>query len=253
MYDGNATDTTKQDPYGGCGGMFLEGITVCVDYSDFLDVTLTENLAHYDEFVVVTNMTDKATHAVCAKHGVTCVKTNVFYEHGDKFNKGAGISLGLAYLRHRGWIIHQDADIVLPDRVRFILNKSRLDPDCIYGADRVNVVGREQWEKVKQTSQYERQYHHRYLVSPPRLPLGARLLHNELGYCPIGYFQMWNSRYHNRRYHISQGSAEHTDVLFSSQWPANKRLLLPGMFVYHLESETAKMGANWQKRTTKPF
>ena len=239
---------------GGVGGLFLEGLTVCVDYADFLDVTLTANLDHFDEFVVVTSTTDKATQGVCAKHGVTCVKTDIYKEDPlDKFNKGLMINMGLAHLRHRGWIVHLDADVALPDRMRFMLNKMRLDVDAIYGADRFNVVGKKKWEEIQKTNEGQRQYHHYYLVNGPSLPLGARLVHNEYGYCPIGYFQMWNSKYNHYRYHSSQGSAEHTDVLFALQWPAQKRLLLPGFFVYHLESESAKMGANWTSRTTAPF
>ena len=84
------------------------------------------------------------------------------------------INLGLAHLRNRGWLLHLDADIVLPDRLRFILNKSRLDEDCIYGADRVNVVGRGHWEAIKRSANYRRQYRHRYLVARPPRPLAAR-------------------------------------------------------------------------------
>ena len=182
------------------------------------------------------------------------MKSDVYREDPlDRFNKGLMINLGLAHLRHRGWLLHLDADIVLPDRLRFVLNKSRLDEDCLYGADRVNVVGRGPWEAIKQSANYRRQYRHRYLVGPADASLGARLLHNEYGYCPIGYFQLWHSRHRNRRYHFAQGSAEHSDVLFALQWPAAKRLLLPGVFVYHLESEPAKMGANWRGRRTRSF
>jgi hypothetical protein len=260
MYDGTKGAHTERAQIdgggadGGVGGMFLEGMTVCVDYADFLDVTLTENLDHFDEFVVVTSTTDRATQGVCAKHGVTCVKTDVYAEDPlDKFNKGLMINMGLAHLRHRGWVVHMDADVVLPDRMRFMLNKSRLDIDSIYGVDRVNVLGRELWEKLKTDREYIRQYHHYFMVNAPKAPLGARLVHNEFGYAPLGYFQLWNSKYNRRRYHSSQGSAEHTDVLFALQWPANKRILLPGMFVYHLESESSKMGQNWKGRTTKRF
>jgi hypothetical protein len=238
-------------------GLYLEGLTVCVNYADFLDETLTANLDHFDEFCVVTSHDDRATQAVCDRHGVICVKTDVHREDPlDRFNKGLMINLGLAHLRHRGWLLHVDADIVLPDRLRFMLNKSRLDDDCIYGADRVNVVDRENWEAIKRSRSYARQYHHRYLVTPVESSysrLGARLVHNEYGYCPIGCFQLWHSRHAQRRYHFSQGSAEHSDVLFALQWPAAKRILLPGMFVYHLESEPAQIGANWQGRVTRKF
>ena len=235
------------------GGMYLEGVTVCVNYADFLEETLCRNLDHFDEFAVVTACDDKATQAVCERHGVICVKSDMHREDPlDRFNKGLMINLGLAHLRNRGWLLHLDADIVLPDRLRFVLNKSRLDEDCLYGADRMNVVGRANWEKLKQSSAYQRQYHHRYLVCPAAARLGSRLLHNEYGYCPIGYFQLWHSR-QRKRYHFSQGSAEHSDVLFALQWPAARRILLPGVFVYHLESEPARIGANWGGRVTRPF
>ena len=149
------------------GGMFLEGLTVSVNYADFLDETLTQNLGHFDEFAVVTARDDRATQAVCDRHGVICVKSDVYREDPlDHFNKGLMINLGLAHLRNRGWLLHLDADIVLPDRLRFILNKSRLDEDCLYGADRVNVVGRGPWEALERSAAYQRQYRHRYLVSP---------------------------------------------------------------------------------------
>ena len=236
------------------GGMYLEGVTVSVNYADFLDETLRENLDHFDEFAVVTASDDRATQAVCDRHGVICVKSDVHREDPlDRFNKGLMINLGLAHLRNRGWLMHLDADIVLPDRLRFMLNKSRLDTDCLYGADRMNVVGRPNWEAIKQSANYDRQYHHRYLVSPARAHLGSRLIHNEYGYCPLGCFQLWHCRHRDRRYHFSQGSAEHSDVLFALQWPAARRILLPGVFVYHLESEPARIGTNWNGRVTRPF
>ena len=172
---------------------------------------------------------------------MTCVQTDHHRDDGAAFNKGLLINLGLAHLRNRGWIVHLDADIALPDRIRWVLSKSRLDADCIYGADRLEVVGRPAWRRLQDHPRFSRQYHYKYLVSGPPLPLGSRLLHNEYGYCPIGYFQLWHSKHARRRYHDSQGSAEHSDVLFALQWPARKRLLLPGMFVYHLQSERAPM------------
>ena len=231
----------------------LECVTVCINYADFLEVSLQHNLHHFDEFVVVTSHEDKSTQSVCAKHGVICVATDAMTERGDEVNKGHGINIGLAYLRQTDWVLHLDADIILPDRFRTMLDKSRLDESCIYGADRVNVVGRDAYEKMITTNEFKRQFHHKYLVNTPaNLPLGARLLHNEYGYCPMGFFQLWNAK-ENKRYPYNQGGAEHTDVLFSLQWPVQKRLLLPNVICYHIESEPAKMGANWNGRTTKKF
>ena len=91
------------------------------------------------------------------------------------------------------------------------------------------------------------------MVTPnPKFSLGSRLLHQEYGYCPIGYFQLWHSS-HGKQYPVVSGSAEHSDVVFALQWTRQKRELLPELFVYHLESERADMGANWKGRKTKPF
>lgn len=234
----------------------LEGVITCVGFSDFLNVTLYENLHHFDAdgLVIVTSHEDKDTQNVCKKHGVRYVCTDTFNERaGDKFNKGLGINIGLAHLRHMGWILHLDADIALPDNFRQQLQRARLQPDCIYGADRLNVLGYDTWEKLQSNGRFKRQYQYKcFMGAPAELPIAARLIHNEYGYAPIGFFQLWHASHHNR-YPINQGSAEHTDVLHSLQWPANKRHILPTAFVYHLESEPSKMGVNWNGRKTKLF
>jgi hypothetical protein len=117
----------------------IEGVTVCVDYPDFLEHTLFANLHHFDHFVVVTAPHDRVTQRLCQEHSVHCVITDVMYEYKERFNKAMAINLGLAHLRGGGWFCHLDADIVLPDRFRLMLEKAGLEKHCIYGADRVNV------------------------------------------------------------------------------------------------------------------
>ena len=42
-----------------------------------------------------------------------------------------------------------DSDICLPDNFRRMLfNHTHLDPSCIYGADRVNIVGQDNVKKA---------------------------------------------------------------------------------------------------------
>jgi len=231
--------------------MIIEAVIICKDYSDFLEHTLSDNLQHLDRVVVVTHPDDKATHALCNHYGVDYVETKIFHDDGDKFNKGRAINLGLSHLRHVDWLLHIDADILLPHRFREMLAMAKLDKTHLYGADRMNAVSYDHWmlNKAKTVPQYK----HRYLVTPQsEFPLGSRLLHREYGYCPIGYFQLWHSSM-NRKYPVINGSAEHGDVLFAVQWPREKRTLLPEFFVYHLESESSQMGANWNGRKTRPF
>lgn len=233
--------------------MKLEAIVVCVDYSDYLEHTLPDNLNHLDRLVVVTSPTDKKTQALCSKYSVDCVQTEAMYENGSKFNKGRCINIGLGYLQGADWILQLDADILLPHRFRDMLARTQLDSNRIYGADRFNVFGYEAFEKIK--PQLAPHYVSQYFVQPPHgLELGARIIHHEHGYTPIGYFQLFHKS-SGRRYSISSGNAEHTDVLFAIQWSRVNRILLPEVLVYHLDSlqGPAPMGANWEGRTTPLF
>lgn len=231
--------------------MKIEAVIVCKNYSDFLAYTMPENLQHLDRLVVVTHPDDKATQALCNKYGVDCLETEVMHDEQDPFNKGRAINLGISHLRHEGWILHLDADIVLPHRFRTMLRYAKLDPKNIYGCDRLNSLSFENWIKNKHKTVPQHLW--RCLVTPQtEFPLGSRLLHQEYGWLPIGFFQLHHSSL-KRRYPIMSGSAEHSDVLFSVQWERRDRILLPEFFVYHLESGTNKMGANWNGRKTPQF
>jgi hypothetical protein len=231
--------------------MKIEAVVVCKDYSDFLEQTLPDNLQQVDRLVVVTHPNDRRTIDLCSRFSVECVQTTCMHTQGDEFNKGRAINLGLGHLRGLEWMLHMDADILLPHGFRNMLARTHLDPKNIYGADRVNVVGYDNWMAHKHKTVPH--YSHRYFVEPPKeFNLGARIIHSEHGYTPIGYFQFWH-RSANRKYPIHQGNAEHTDLLFACQWARENRVLLPEIFVYHLESESSQMGANWKGRKTKWF
>lgn len=251
-YHREQSSSTRQTPRDDS----VEGVIVCVQYADFLEHTLRHNQHHFSDLVVVTDFDDKGTHDVCRRFSVTCVRTDEFYHHGDSFNKGAGINLGLARLRNRGWILQLDADVILPNNFRNMLRKTALNPQCLYGADRVNVGSYEQYSQLLNDCHFQHQHHHCCLVTPPSLPLGSRLLHDEYGYCPIGFFQLWHAsfaRQHEIRYPMHCGNAEESDVSFALQWPRAQRLLLPTIITYHLESESVPMGTNWNGRKTKLF
>ncbi len=228
----------------------ISGVTTCVRYADFLDRALTANLHHFDDFVVVTSHDDRATRNVCDHHGVTCIPTDLFFEDGATFNKGLAINLGLSHLQGgSGWRVHLDADILLPDRFRYMLGKSGLEPQNLYGADRVMVESRAEWEAL--ALHQCRQYRGRSMVEPP-LKIGARIIHEHFGYCPLGFFQLWHSDY-EYPYPVNHNNAAHSDLLFACQWPRAQRILLPGVYVYHINSEATQLGANWNGRTSPPF
>ncbi len=131
--------------------MIVEAVTVCVDYSDFLAHTLPLNKPHLNRLVIVTAPHDRATQRLAAHYNVECVVTEAFYRQGDRFNKGRGINAGLAVLNKRNWLLHLDADIVLPPRTRHFLDRAQLDPRAIYGIDRMMCSRFSDWARFQRT------------------------------------------------------------------------------------------------------
>ena len=237
-------------------GRYLESVVVCVDYSDFLEVTLPHNQQYFDNIVVVTSFEDKKTQRLCRHYNIDPVITDAFYEGQDPFNKAKGINLGLAHLKYNDWVLHMDADILLPHNFRNNLFINSLDKTCIYGADRQNVIGRKEYEKLIKSSSFSLQYRDKFVFQKPLLEEGARLIHREFGYCPIGYFQLFNGSYLKKwymKYPDSQPGAERSDVQFALQWRREDRKLLPGVSTFHLESEESPQGVNWRGRQSAPF
>lgn len=240
--------------------MRLEAVMVCVDYADFLEETLPYTLPIVDDLVVVTRPGDGRTAGLCHRHGVRCLSTNAFYSGGEVFNKARGINYGLMHMRQADWVLHLDADVILPPRTRWLLENSNLEPYKIYGCDRFNVLGREAWDEFK--ARPSLQFESSCRITPPnQFQLGSRLVHYAYGgYLPIGYFQLWHpGKSGINRYPDTcegEGTAERTDVLHSLQWDRENRVLVPEMFVLHLETKSRggpHMGANWRGRTTPAF
>lgn len=103
----------------------MKAITVCVDYSDYLAITLPKNRHYFDEYMVVTTPTDIATIQIATKNECSTFVTNVFYENA-LFNKWAALEQGLTSLGRDGWICIMDADIVWPQEARLNLIRGNL-------------------------------------------------------------------------------------------------------------------------------
>jgi hypothetical protein len=239
----------------------LEAVTVSMGFDDFLDATLAANHPHLDTMIVVTSHDDKKTQAVARKHSATLVLTELHKKNGRTFNKGAAINIGLDHFQWLGWRLHLDADIILPDNFRRLLfNHTALDPECLYGADRVDIIGRKGLAAWRKASFEMPQHMHMSGISPvhggavyPEQPSSssARYVDKLYGYCPIGFFQLWHASQH-RAYPYTLGTAAHDDVLFAAQWPEAKRRLLPTAFVYHLCANPPYYGQNWDGNRRQP-
>ncbi len=231
----------------------IEAVITCVNYSDFLAHTLPLNKGFFEKMVVVSNTTDKATHRLCAHLNVRCIQTDHFYENDQAFNKANGINAGLRQLDLSDWAVHLDADIVLPPRFREIVDRIDLDPECIYGLDRMMCGSFEEWQD--HVANPEIQHTSQIFVTANRWRLGTRVAKlGEDGYVPIGFFQMWNpGKTGNKIYPNKCGDAGRTDMLFALQWPRRRRLFIPEIVAIHLSSEPGVLSANWRGRVSGHF
>lgn len=233
----------------------IDAVIVCVNYADFLAQTLPHNMQFLDEIIVVTDLRDECTRKLCHELGVVCVASDTFYEGGAVFNKAKGIEVALSLLSCDAWVLHMDADIWLPPHIREVLDNRHLDPEAIYGIDRLMCHSWEDWqcflEKPKPINELY------YLVQARAFPIGSRVAHynQKDGWFPIGFFQLWNPKGSGIcHYPTDSIGADHTDVLMSKSFPLGKRHLIAETYVIHLDSERGKeMGLNWSGRKSKPF
>ena len=237
--------------------MRIEAVVVCVGYADFLCWSLPLNRQHFDDMVVVTSTEDERTARVCEVYNVRCVKTNIFKE---EFNKGAGINLGLAQLKCTDWVVHLDADIVLPSRFREMLKVAQIEPENIYGCSRMNAVGFRAW--LQYFTNPRPLIHKQIYVFNDIFPMSPTIsklwpdldFEFEKGYLPLGYLQIWNQGLKKMKYPEQHGDAARGDMEFALQWPRKNRILIPEINVTHLVSKDGvEQGKNWGGRMSAPF
>lgn len=231
---------------------YIEAVTVCVDYADYLAEVIPFNRPHLARWIIVTTPYDRPTLDLCHKHNLEVLTTMDFYSDGDEFNKGRGIERGLAMLGHKDWVLHLDGDIALPGDFLDSLEDADLDEGYIYGVDRLRVQVGPEWDVLK--TKLRRGYH--VYVDTHGLPLGGRWADIRHGYVPIGFFQLWHESADHRkgvrlrRYPDCHSDAARADVKFALQWDRARRALIPEVLVAHLEHGNPAMGANWKGRTT---
>lgn len=229
----------------------IEAATVCINYGDFLAEVAVYNKPLLHRWMIITDPADKQTQRVCKLFGLEVVFSSDYTRNG-KFDKGRLIDRSFSMLGGKDWLLHLDADVALPCDLDNVLSDAHLDESCLYGCDRLNVRGRDNWDRVRSQPLLSRPGQWMVGMSRPGVSVGARVANVGHGYAPPGFFQLWHGS-HDRRYPIHHGTAARTDIQHAYQWDRRKRVLIPELLVYHLESDDSSMGANWRGRKTAPF
>jgi len=209
-------------------------ITVCVQYDDLLALTLPRNAPHFEEVVIVTSPTDRATaelvnRAVGIRTRIgghpRLFQTDAFYRNGAEFNKGAAIEEAFDVAGRTGWFCHLDADVVLPRNFRDQV--ATIEPGHYYGASRRCVKDPTEWDGRDDWSSY---------------PLPAE---KDLG----GFLQVFHADdpaiAARPWYPVNWRHAGNSDTWFAMKWAADRK--------YRLDVEVLHLGpsyTNWFGRTT---
>jgi len=198
----------------------MDCIIPCVNYDDFLDITLQFNRRHFDTIMVVSTDDDKDTRKCCYKHKVLCLCTDSWFSDGARFNKGKALNAALALFREANWICSMDADIVLPDSFGYQTNV--LDPANLYSAERRMCDTERGFDTFLATRDFER--------FKPYYDSQMMMSDNYL----LGYLQIWCQGVQRVRFPEVYDNAAMYDLAFANNWEIENRLMIPGMAVLHL-------------------
>lgn len=236
--------------------MDINCVIVCVNYADILAHTLPHNKQFFKRFLIVTDTKDEDTVKLCRNYQVEYIQTDIFYEKGNKFDKGAGINLGLNHLgiaKSKDWFLQMDADIWLHPFAMKQLFALKLDESKVYGCDRIMVESFKDWVKFLQNpSIWNDDF---WLMELSKFRIGSRLTFYWIGdfWNVLGFFQLWNPYGAEVWYYPSFNDASQSDIIFSQLWKRQDRLFIPEILVVHIEAEASETGKNWQGRATKLF
>lgn len=228
-------------------------IITCVNYSDFLNITLPINKYIIPNIIILTSKNDKKTIEVCKKNNVNYIVSDIFFQKTKRnlcyrllekilcyrcvckgycklscvknkytvFQKSKAINLGIKEYCKTDWVLLLDADIIVSEKFKNI-DFSKLNKDTLYGVSRIVYKTKNDW-KNKVNAYYD-------------------------FWKFMGFFQLFNlnsESFYNDYYGYNENYnyASEGDYYFSKKW--TKKVLLD-FYVTHL----GETGENWHGRVT---
>ncbi len=188
----------------------MKAITICVDYSDILKLTLPRNRSHFSDYLIVTTFDDYDTQTLAAEYGCSTFLTNAFYRHGAMFNKGLAMEEGFDVLGREDWIMVLDADTILPT-------------DACFDDSEIGKLYSPYRHMLEEVERYDA------LLDWSTLPVRPDFEH--CGYCT--YFHASDSHLSLPWYGLNWKHAGGCDSEFQAKWPLVNRYR-PSWKVLHL-------------------
>jgi hypothetical protein len=207
----------------------VHAVVPCVDYHDFLDLTLPRALSLCDRVSVITSPEDTLTAKVCRENDLVPWVTDAWHRDDAVFDKGSALNEVLPTIKD-GWVLLLDADILLPG----LPNLASLHPAAIHGCRRRHVIGLDGLHDLES--------------GRTDFPLMRAQLEEDKE-LPIGFFQLFRADQAPCMTHPASGNAASCDLWFTKQWHPNLRTMLD-FEVWHLDSIDSTTGQNWWGRTT---
>lgn len=134
--------------------MRIHALTVSVQYADWLAYSIDRWAPYLSSWTIVTDLKDEATVELARSRNLNIHRTNVFYEGGATFNKGAALEEARRQVvPWEDWFLLIDADIV-PERGWFSnLVQADPRPGSIYGAWRYQCedladIDNPEWKRI---------------------------------------------------------------------------------------------------------
>ncbi len=204
----------------------MRAITVCVEYDDYLAITLPQNRKLFDEYLIVTSRHDTNTKQLALANDCKVLVTDAFYQNGAMFNKGLAIERAFDLIGRQGWLTILDADIVLPKN----FSEFKGESEYLYSPHRCVL--------------------HDVRDYVPGESIGVMRVRDDIefaGYCQI--FNAASSYIKNKRpwYGINWQHAGGCDSYFQNHWPMDRKIR-PDWNVLHLGKPEKNWAGRWTER-----
>jgi hypothetical protein len=194
--------------------MNVIGLTISINYGDYLGVTLKHNRSLFDRYYIGTIKQDTVTIDVAKQYD-----TEVLYYdelltlNGSKFNK-SGIMHQMQIMAHtkhqHHWMLVHDSDCLIH------LDKTEIEDDSkLYGVNRINFPTFEDYKSNKSYRYY--QHGHGYF----QLYFQKNYIYDywslDCGFCDVGFKSLWKKNYQC----LQNSAVEHLGPAFVN-WQGRK-------------------------------